>query len=155
MNQGVKGQIPIYALGLGLYRPYGLWSLNFDPSFDQNWDIKVYETIHFLNLQDNPINLSPFTLKLGQLENLTPVQKVNDLLLFWPLSGERNVVWISCNWLFCSLWPGLPTFRNCLEGETSSTKRKNPRVGSRPAYRAPGGVQGQTLTGVSRQRPLV
>ena len=28
---------------------------------------------------------------------------------------------------------GLPTFRNCLEGETSSTKRKNPQVGSRPA----------------------
>ena len=67
--------MPIYA-----YRPYGLWSLNFDPSFDQNWDIKVYETIHFLNPHDNPINLSP--LKLDQLENLTPVQKVNDLLLF-------------------------------------------------------------------------
>ena len=67
---------------LCLYRPYGLWSLNFDPSFDQNWDIKVYETIHFLNLQDNPINLSQFSLKLDQLENLTPVQKVNDLLLF-------------------------------------------------------------------------
>ena len=75
-----------------LYRPYGLWPLNFDPSFDQIRDIKVYETIHFLNLQDNPINLSPFSLKLDQLENLTPVQKVNDLLLFWPLSGERNVV---------------------------------------------------------------
>ena len=28
---------------------------------------------------------------------------------------------------------GLPTFRNCLEGETSSAKRKNPRVVSRPA----------------------
>ena len=78
-----------------VYRPYGLWSLNFDPSFDQNRDIKVYETIHFLNLHDNPINLSPFSLKLDQLENLTPVQKVNDLLLFWPLSREQNVVWIS------------------------------------------------------------
>ena len=30
--------------------------------------------------------------------------------------------------------PGLPTFRNCLEGETLSAKRKNPWVGSRPAY---------------------
>ena len=43
--------------------------------------------------------------------------------------------------------PGLPTFRNCLEGETLSAKRKNPRVGSRPAYivyRAPDGVQGQS-----------
>ena len=78
-----------------LYRPYGLWSLNFDPSFDQNRHIKVYETIHFLNLQDNPMNLSPFSLKLDQLQNLAPVQNVNDLLLFWPLSGERNVVWIS------------------------------------------------------------
>ena len=24
------------------------------------------------------------------------------------------------------MFPGLPTFRNCLEGETSSAKRKNP-----------------------------
>ena len=61
--------MPIYAYRP--YRPYGLWSLKFYPSFDQNWDIKVFETIHFLNLQDDPINLSPFSLKLDQLENLT------------------------------------------------------------------------------------
>ena len=48
---------------------------------------KLYETIHFL------INLSPFSLKLDQLENLTSVWKVNDLLLF------------SSNWIFCSFWP--------------------------------------------------
>ena len=29
---------------------------------------------------------------------------------------------------------GLPTFRSCLEGETLNAKRKNPQVGSRPAY---------------------
>ena len=34
----------------------------------------VYKTIHFLNLHDNPIDLSPFLLKLDQLENSTPVQ---------------------------------------------------------------------------------
>ena len=34
-----------------------------------------------------------------------PVKKVNDLLLIWPLSQEWNIVWISCNWIFCSLWP--------------------------------------------------
>ena len=34
-----------------------------------------------------------------------PVKKVNDFLLIWPLSQERNIVWISCNWIFCSLWP--------------------------------------------------
>ena len=79
VNQGVKGQCPYMPIG---YRPYDLWSLNFDPSFDQNRDIKAYKTIHFLNLQANPINLSPFSLKFYQLENLTPVQKVNDLLLF-------------------------------------------------------------------------
>ena len=73
--------MPIHAYN----RPIGpmvLWFLNFDPSFDQNWDIKVYETIHFLIVHDNPINFSPFSLKLDQLENVTPVQKVNDLLLF-------------------------------------------------------------------------
>ena len=46
---------------------------------------------HFLNLLDNLSKLSLFTLKLDQLENLTPVQKVNDLLLFRPLTRERNV----------------------------------------------------------------
>ena len=33
----------------------------------------------------------------------------------------------------------LPTFRNCLEGETSSAKRKNSRVGSRSRSVPPGG----------------
>ena len=65
----------------------------------------LYETIHFLNLSDNSINLSTFSLTLGQLENLTTVQKVNDLLFFWPLSRERNVVRISWSWLFYCLWP--------------------------------------------------
>ena len=40
---------------------------------------KVYETMHFLNLHVNPIDLSSFSLKLDQLEHLTPVI---DLLLF-------------------------------------------------------------------------
>ena len=65
---------------------YGLWPLNFDPPLTKMGTFQVYETIHFLNLHDNHINLSPFSLKLDELENLTPVQKVNDLLLFWPLS---------------------------------------------------------------------
>ena len=89
MNQGVKGQCPYMPRPI-IYRPYGLWSLNFDPSFDQDRDIKVYETIHFLNLHDNPINLSPCLLKLDQLENLTPVQKVNDLCYF-DLSLENKM----------------------------------------------------------------
>ena len=84
----------------------GLWSVvdEFWPPFDKNGTFKVYETIHFLNLHDNLINLSPFSLKSDKIENLTPVRKVNDLLLFWPLSWERNV-WILYNWLFCSLRP--------------------------------------------------
>ena len=61
---------------------YGLWPLNFDPPLTTMGTFKVYETIHFLNLQGNLINLSPFSLKLDKLENLTPVQKVNDLLWF-------------------------------------------------------------------------
>ena len=46
-----------------------------------------------------------------------------------------------------------PTFRNCLEGETSSAKRKNPWVGSRPAYRAPDGVQGESPWQGSKAAP--
>ena len=52
---------------------------------------KVYESIHFLNLHDNLINLSPVSLKLNQLENLTTVLKVNDRLMFWPVSREQNI----------------------------------------------------------------
>ena len=78
--------------------PYGLWPLNSDPLLTKIGTSWVYETIHFLNLHDNLIHLSPVSLKLDQLENLTPVQKVDDLLLFWPVSRERNIiVWISCN----------------------------------------------------------
>ena len=51
--------------------------------------------------------------------------------------------------LFLPTIPGLPTFRNCLEGETSSAKRKNPQVGSRPAH----GSRGKTLERGPRQRP--
>ena len=72
---------------------YGLWPLNSDPLLTKVGPSKVYETKHFLNLHDNLISLSPVSLKLDQLENLTPVQMVNDLLLFWPVSREQNVVW--------------------------------------------------------------
>ena len=64
MNQGIKGQRP--------YRPpYGQWPLNSDPFFTRIRTSKVHETIHFLNLHDNLINLSPVSLKLDQFENLT------------------------------------------------------------------------------------
>ena len=56
-----------------------------------SWLIDM-QTIPFLNQLDDPINLSPFSLKSNQLENLTSVQKVNDLLVFWSFSRERNVV---------------------------------------------------------------
>ena len=49
--------------------------------------------------------------------------------------------------------PGLPTFRNCLAGETSIAKRKNPWVGSRPAYRAPDGVQRESPWQGSKAAP--
>ena len=75
MNQEVRGQCT-----------YGLWPLNFDPPLTKMGTFKVYETIHFLNLHDNLINLRAFLLESDELENLTHVQKVNDLLLFSPLS---------------------------------------------------------------------
>ena len=81
---------------------YGLWPLNSDPPLTKMGTFMVYETIHFLNLHGNLINLSPFSLKLDKLENLTPVQKVNDLLLFWPLSWEWNVLDLDY-WLFLLL----------------------------------------------------
>ena len=62
--------------------PYGLWPLNFDPPFDQIKKIKGVSNQPFLNLYDNLNNLSPFSLKSDQLENLTLVEKVIDLLLF-------------------------------------------------------------------------
>ena len=39
----------------------------------------MYQSIHFLNAHVSLINLSPFSLKSDDVENLTPVQKVVDL----------------------------------------------------------------------------
>ena len=33
-----------------------------------------------------------------------PLCKRSTFILFSPLSWQRNIVWISCNWLFYSLW---------------------------------------------------
>ena len=65
VNQGVKGQCP--------YMVCGRWTLT--PLLTKMGTLKVYETIHFLNLHGNLINLSPFSLKSDELENLTPVQR--------------------------------------------------------------------------------
>ena len=42
----------------------------------------------FLKLHDTVINLRPFSLKIDQLENLTPVEKFNDLLCWFDLYLE-------------------------------------------------------------------
>ena len=63
----------------------------------------MWQTIHFLNPCGDLINLSLFSSKSDHLENLTPVQKVNDLFIFCPLSRKRNIIRISCDWLFYSL----------------------------------------------------
>ena len=60
--------------------------LTFELSFPLFPNTFAWQTIYFLNLCGNPINLSLFPLKSDHLENLTPVQKVNDLFLFCPLS---------------------------------------------------------------------
>ena len=66
---------------------YGPWPLNFDHFLTEIGTSKVYETIHFLNLHDNLINLSPFSLKLDQLENLTIVLTCN-----WKMKYLMNFV---------------------------------------------------------------
>ena len=68
----------------GLWVSDGCWPLN--PCFPHFQTFKAWQTIYFLNPCGNPFNLSLFSLKSDHLENLTPVQKVNDLVLFCPLS---------------------------------------------------------------------
>ena len=87
-------------------RPRPIWALTFDPLIHILPDfLLICKSKPFLNHLGDPINLSPFSLKSDQLENLTPVKKVNDFLLIWPLSQERNIVWISCNLMFCCYDP--------------------------------------------------
>ena len=64
----------------------------------------MYQTIHFLNAQVSLINLSLLSTKSDDFVNLTPTRKVIDLYPIFPFSWQQNVVWISCNWLFNSLW---------------------------------------------------
>ena len=69
---------------LTLWVSDGCWPLN--PCFPHFQTFYAWQTIYFLNLCGNPFNLSLFSSKSDHLENLTPVQKVNDLFLFCPLS---------------------------------------------------------------------
>ena len=43
-----------------------------------------------------------FTLVYYQMGELEYIRFT--FILFFPLSWQRNIVWISCNWLFYSLW---------------------------------------------------
>ena len=92
--QGVKGH--------SLCGVCGCWPLT--PPLTYIRTLYIWQTIPFLNQHSSPINLSPFSMRSDHFENLTPVRKVVDLFPFIPLSWQRNIVWISCNWLFYSLW---------------------------------------------------
>ena len=62
------------------HRP--IWALTSDPLIHILPDfLDICKTIPFVNHFGDQINLSPFSLKSDQLENLTPCKKVNDLLL--------------------------------------------------------------------------
>ena len=64
----------------------------------------MYESIHFLKAHVSLINLSPISPKSDDFKNLTLCKRSLTFILFSPLSWQRNIVWISCNWLFYSLW---------------------------------------------------
>ena len=59
-----------------------IWAMTFDLLFYIFLNSKICKSIPFLKHLSDLINFSPFSLETSQLENLTPVQKVNDLLLF-------------------------------------------------------------------------
>ena len=56
--------------------------MTFDPLSHIFPDLIDMQNYTFLNQLDDPIILSPIWLKSNQLENMTTVLKVNDLLLF-------------------------------------------------------------------------
>ena len=101
-------------------------------------------------------------LGLGHLVTPLWVTKSGVSLLWSPKVGSQNgpIQYLPAsqskmaNDSFMLPYSGLPTFRNCLEGETSSAERKNPWVWSRPAYRAPDVVQGESPIGVQGSAPL-
>ena len=70
-----------------------IWALIFDPLIHILPDFLDMQSYIFSEPSWWSINLSPLSLKLDHFENLTPpVKKVNDHLLIWPLSQERNIV---------------------------------------------------------------
>ena len=55
-------------------------SLTFDPLDSHTFRLHRYAKLYFfMNHLGDPVYLSPISLKSNQFENLTPVQKVNDL----------------------------------------------------------------------------
>ena len=88
--------------GHSLCGVYGGWPLTHPLTYIRT--LYIWQTIPFLNQHSSPINLSPFSMRSDHFENLTPVRKFVDFFPFIPLSWQRNIVWISCNWLFYSLW---------------------------------------------------
>ena len=80
------------------------------------------------------------------------------IINIWPLKRKKG----ASEGVVPPQKPGFPSFRNCLEGEILSAKRKNPRVGSRPAYYIIVyigplimGSRGKALDNGPRHRPLV
>ena len=85
------------------YRPYmgiDLWPLDSHTSWLPGY-AKLYFFWIILVIQSI---WAHFRWNRTNLKTWPPVKKANDLLLIWPLSQERNIVWISCNRIFCSLW---------------------------------------------------
>ena len=58
-----------------------IWALTSDPLIHILPDFLDMQNYTFCESSCDPINLSPFSLKSDQLENLIPCKKVNDLLL--------------------------------------------------------------------------
>ena len=100
-----------------------------------------------------------FMIKIGYFHMYSSYLSCSDafattIINIWPLKGKKG----ASEGVVPPQKPGLPTFRNCLEGETLSAKRKNPRVGSRPAYYYIGplmGSRGKALDRGPRHRSLV
>ena len=86
------------------HRPYkgiDLWNLDSHTSWLPRY-AKLYLFWIILVIQSISVH---FRWNRTNLKIWPPVKKVNDLLLIWPLSQEQNIVWSSCNWICCFLWP--------------------------------------------------
>ena len=81
-----------------------MWVLTFDPWFTYIMTPQMQNNTFLLTILVIWLIWDNFRWNRMDLKNWPPYKRSMTFLWFWPLSQKQNIIWISCNWLFWSLW---------------------------------------------------